>query len=300
MPYLYPFRRCAIVTLLTALVCLVANGQSCPEQVNRKNSSCLSVTYNTVEEALAAIANQEVITVTNSTGGSADGVYNATIICETRRVIFDKGSSSCNCQGYNGTTNGTFQFAQTGLTCNYNAAGSVLPVEYAKIEVVQEDEFALIQWETVTEINNEGFYVEHSIDGKRFNPIAFVDGNGNSSESLTYEFLHRNPAFGMNFYRLKQVDFNNEYEYSKMLSFNNKRHKDKLTATFINSSEVLIQGSSDHQTVQLFSLSGALLQKMDKLQGETILNLSNFPSGIYVLKAYNQIGETQIVRLVKS
>ena len=74
---------------------------TCPSTVTRKNSSCLLITYNSLAEANDAVIFNEVATITNSTGGSADGVYNAIGICDQAlfTVNFSLGSASCNCNG---------------------------------------------------------------------------------------------------------------------------------------------------------------------------------------------------------
>ena len=73
---------------------------------------------------------------------------------------------------------------------------------------------AIIEWKTVTEINNNYFLVLRSTDGIHFEPIGTVDGAGNSSSLLSYSFVDENPTTGINYYQLKQVDFNGTSSYS--------------------------------------------------------------------------------------
>ena len=92
-----------------------------------------------------------------------------------------------------------------------------LPVEllYFIAEVIT-NEHVRLEWETVSEINNERFDIQRSSDGKVWNIIGVVDGHGTTNESLKYQYDDRFPLFGFNYYRFRQVDFDGQWEYSNM------------------------------------------------------------------------------------
>jgi hypothetical protein len=69
----------------------------------------------------------------------------------------------------------------------------------------------LLSWETATEINNDYFDVEWSMDGISFEKIGQVQGAGTTAEIQLHEFLHKKPVNGNNYYRLKQVDFDEKF-----------------------------------------------------------------------------------------
>ena len=73
-----------------------------------------------------------------------------------------------------------------------------------------------LHWQTATEINNHRFELEHSIDGKDFKSITTVPGAGFSSTPLNYEYTHRDPMPGINYYRLKQIDFDGTISMSQI------------------------------------------------------------------------------------
>jgi hypothetical protein len=111
---------------------------------------------------------------------------------------------------------------------NYNAgyspfgvgAGSgALPIELSSFEVEKgEDEKVHLHWTTSSEINNSHFLVERSQDAKVFSEIGRVEGAGNSNALLNYYFVDENPYIGESYYRLKQVDYDGNYEYSSVIS----------------------------------------------------------------------------------
>ncbi len=99
------------------------------------------------------------------------------------------------------------------------ACGPVLPVEMLSFTVTKSGDDALLNWATATEVNNNYFDVQHSTDGEHFNYIGRVNSlNGNSTTVQNYQFTHNKPPKGVNYYRLKQVDFDGTYEYSDIRS----------------------------------------------------------------------------------
>jgi hypothetical protein len=111
--------------------------------------------------------------------------------------------------------------AATGtLTLNSNCTSSnPLPVEMIKFTVTKADRDALLDWATATEMNNDFFEVQHSVDGDNFTKLDRVySKNGNSTTVQNYQYLHTSPAKGINYYRLKQVDFDGQFEYTDIRS----------------------------------------------------------------------------------
>ena len=84
-----------------------------------------------------------------------------------------------------------------------------LPVLLTKFELIAQDKDVLIKWQTSSELNNKGFYLERSIDGIRFEPITFYKGKGNSNSLLSYQHLDEEILKGNKvvYYRLLQEDF---------------------------------------------------------------------------------------------
>lgn len=75
-----------------------------------------------------------------------------------------------------------------------------------------------LSWQTATEINNRGFDIQRSADGITWNKIGFVNGNLNSSDTKSYQFVDASPLPGTIFYRLVQVDIDNKTTYSSIVS----------------------------------------------------------------------------------
>ncbi|MDX5397046.1 MAG: T9SS type A sorting domain-containing protein, partial [Hymenobacteraceae bacterium] len=108
---------------------------------------------------------------------------------------------------YGGTTNKpmTMKFSYTPLPVSLiaftaNAAGTVVN----------------LNWSTASEINNKHFVVERSQNGKEFVAVGTVKGNGTINQAHTYSFTDQEPLKGQSYYRLKQVDTDGKFEYSRV------------------------------------------------------------------------------------
>ncbi len=72
----------------------------------------------------------------------------------------------------------------------------------------------VLNWETATEVNNQGFEIERRTETSEYRTIGFVEGFGTTTEPKSYIYTDVTAENGINYYRLKQVDFNGTYEYS--------------------------------------------------------------------------------------
>ena len=95
-----------------------------------------------------------------------------------------------------------------------------LPIELINFIGYQIENAVKLSWQTLTEINNDYFTIEKSANGQKFETIAIIDGAGNSNTILNYFSYDRTPFSGMNYYRLKQTDFNGNSSYSETIAIN--------------------------------------------------------------------------------
>ncbi len=95
---------------------------------------------------------------------------------------------------------------------------NLLPVELNSFGGVYYNNSIKLDWQTATEINNYGFEIEKSNNLANWQKIGFVNGNGNSNTINTYSFVDNSPSIGSNFYRLKQIDTDGKFTYSKTIS----------------------------------------------------------------------------------
>ena len=107
-----------------------------------------------------------------------------------------------------------------GKSSNYIARWvdpGAVPVELTSFSASVAENFIKLGWNTATETNNFGFDIERSADGSDFNKIGFVGGRGTTTISQSYQFVDKDIAVGVNYYRLKQIDLDGAFEYSHVL-----------------------------------------------------------------------------------
>ncbi len=98
---------------------------------------------------------------------------------------------------------------------------STVPVELTSFSAINEKGKVRLNWATATETNNSGFKVERSVDKKNFSQIGFVEGKGTTAEKSNYKFVDKSITNGNYFYRLKQINFDGSFEYSKIVEVSN-------------------------------------------------------------------------------
>lgn len=176
-----------------------------------------------------------------------------------------------------------------------NVCPAAVPVELLSFSAEQQEANVLVSWATATEENNDFFTVEKSIDGKNFEVIGIVQGAGFSLEELDYEFVDENPIAGINYYRLKQTDFDGQFEYFDIKSVDFEGNTRVVVYPNPATNNVVINTTiQDEVTVQIFNLTGQLVyQNNQRIDNQLNVNLADFANGTYLVRVTNS--ETQAV-----
>jgi hypothetical protein len=113
------------------------------------------------------------------------------------------------------------RFDVNGFSSFYiTATNSALPVTLMSFSGTKQENAVALDWKTSEETNSGYFEIQHGIDGKQWTNIGKIDASEESKTVQTYNFLHQNPFNGENLYRLKMVDLDNTFAYSKIISAN--------------------------------------------------------------------------------
>lgn len=100
-----------------------------------------------------------------------------------------------------------------------------LPVELIEFKGRGYENKNVLSWKTASEINNDYFVLERSDGGSMFYEVATIPGGGNSNNLLDYSYSHENPN-EVEYYRLRQVDYDGKWAYSKIISLRSKKRMD--------------------------------------------------------------------------
>lgn len=94
----------------------------------------------------------------------------------------------------------------------YEYGAIILPIELTSFIGVENKSNVDLEWVVASQINNDYFTLEHSLDGYKWEIITNINGVGSTTESIKYNYTHTNPKSGMNYYRLTQTDFDGKFE----------------------------------------------------------------------------------------
>ena len=178
-----------------------------------------------------------------------------------------------------------------------NVCSALLPVELLSFSALCKNEKVICEWSTASEINNDYFSVEKNSDGKNWTEIGKVNGSGNSTTKMNYEFIDETTIAGsLIYYRLKQVDFDGRYEYfgpsaaivspsdDWNLILQNTASENELSGTLFLSKEDKIQ-------LQICDVQGKIVMSnefsFNKGNNLIKLNLENIEKGVYFIKLNN-------------
>lgn len=187
----------------------------------------------------------------------------------------------------------------TQAGCNINLSASIqytspLPVQLLVFSLKMISGNVLVQWITVSEVNNDFFTVERSADGIHFEDIGIVDGEGNSTQLLTYQLLDDKPLSGISFYRLKQTDFDGKFTYSQTVSISNVNVTDETFTLFPNPANqyINIRGNNFSEEslevglykAELMDMSGKVMKSIQVTGIEQQMDVSQLPAGICFMR----------------
>jgi hypothetical protein len=108
-----------------------------------------------------------------------------------------------------------------------------LPIELLYFNVEKFGRYNHLTWSTASESNNDYFEIEKTNDGVDFYPITRVNGGGNSSIKIDYEYDDYTKDNDVNYYRLKQIDYDAKFTFSDLISVDN-RIKPKIVSRMVS------------------------------------------------------------------
>ncbi len=147
-------------------------------------------------------------------------VNQAADICyESDALFVDQTFTACGSTGGGCATDDCFNSPGIQITNDtYDCTGADvnLPVELTSFTAQAAGLYSRLDWSTASEINNEGFMIQRLEGSDEWIPIDFVQGKGDTDWMENYTYYDKTPKFGKNYYRLKQIDFDGNYEYAEV------------------------------------------------------------------------------------
>ena len=179
-----------------------------------------------------------------------------------------------------------------------NLVSCVLPIELTTFKAIFDRNQIQLYWQTASEVNNYGFEIERSFDGKIWESISFIHGNNTTSDLSNYHFNDKKPLIGLNYYRLKQIDFDGQYEYSTTVVVQNKRDGKSLilSPNPVQNTLNIINGEGK---ATIYNLLGQRIKQFAIDSESFLMNVSDLVQGQYLLHIQKENGDIITKRFVK-
>ncbi|GEM_PF-3517272 len=170
---------------------------------------------------------------------------------------------------------------------------STFPVELTRFDAKALDKSIRLNWETATEHNNQFFEVQRSSDSRNWDILTNIPTHdGNSRTLQSYQYTDPTPAAGTNYYRLRQVDNDGAYEFSKVVQaeINNPRTVIVSPNPAAQTIQIALQADARESvsSIEAFDVSGHLLKTWNWDAADTAdlrtLDLSGLPTGTLVFR----------------
>lgn len=169
-------------------------------------------------------------------------------------------------------------------TATYPCSFSTLPVELNEFSASYGEGGILLKWLTKSEVNNDFFGLERSTDGENWGTIYTVKGRGTTKLTVSYSYKDQQASKGINYYRLKQTDFDGKYTYSSII-FANLGPQPGNYRFFPNPAKEAIfveSNQSKPEKASIISPEGILLREVD-LENNKGISLTGLPQGLLIL-----------------
>jgi hypothetical protein len=225
--------------------------------------------YGTLGWATNGSSNSSLYLNANSTillGGNGQ-VYNWGN-CDDKKRLYFGSTIIATCDGSSSSSSTAYYTFQDINTAGGIGGSGPVPVTWLNYEAVQMTSGVQINWSTATEINNSHFEIEYSTDGENWIFVDLVQSkaeNGRSESILEYSYDHIAELSGTVYYRIKQVDYDNDFEYTEVMALK-LTEKPKVVIATQGEGKISLNVESKTAsvtTVRVFDLSGNLVNELE-------------------------------------
>ncbi|MEI6594693.1 MAG: T9SS type A sorting domain-containing protein, partial [Bacteroidota bacterium] len=284
------------------LACMIyANGTTYTSFASYKSANYL--------DSNSAIADPRFV---NITGNSA--AVNLHINSAYATPIESFGSSTYTAtDDYDGQLRASYSPVDVGADAG-NFTALTLPVKWLSFEgKLIENRNVLCSWQTASEMNNDYFEIERSVDGSQFTAIGKVKGNGTINNVSSYQFtdhslssVNREPL--TIYYRLKQTDIEGNFDYSNTIAINLNETKDAIIISpnpFTNNFELQLPTNFNYDDVNIDikDIQGRTVftktYSLQNDQSKILVEANTLNTGIYFVNFTTKDGVSNYQKLVK-
>ncbi len=170
----------------------------------------------------------------------------------------------------------------------------VLPVRWVSFQAFRKTDKVTLQWVTLHEQLTRKFIVERSNDGRKFIQMGSVDASTDSYSNASYKFDDLNPAEGLNFYRIRQLDANDNYSFSEIRRINYipAGSTVRLLNSVVSNGTLNVRLNAHRQQPMkgvIYSNYGVMMNIRNLTDGSHRIDVSNLQTGSYYIQINNEV-----------
>ncbi len=176
----------------------------------------------------------------------------------------------------------------TNLSSWTGVVVGALPVTFSKaLQVSLKLNTTYLTWSVTNQINNDKCIIEHSTNGRDFSAIGDLQGAVSSTQEHHYTYTHNNPSFGINYYRIKQIDYNGQFGYSNIV---NVQYENKVSGmkVFPNPAcdqiTVSINDTHKNKNIQIYNSTGLLVKEV-LINNINTIDIADLSKGLYFIRS---------------
>ena len=189
------------------------------------------------------------------------------------------------------------------------SGGGALPIDLVSFTGECKNGRAQLEFVVASQINNDYYTIERSVDGNEWSEIGLIEGEGNTSTQMTYNWTDDNPFNGVSYYRLAQTDYDGTSEIFDPIAVTCESSITGYSVYPNPANEVLnidieltsYQGNDVE--IEIMDINGRVIQsqhaQLDRGYNHLEVDLSEIPSGLYMINfagTKNYIKESRIIK----
>lgn len=175
--------------------------------------------------------------------------------------------------------------------CNVCNTSYALPITLVTFYGKNQKNKTELFWETASEINNEKFEIERSLNSFDFEKIGEIKGSGNSNENVRYSFddLNTQGLPEKVYYRLKQIDFDGKHQYSNIVLVKKMYNPYEDISVKYNSSTQIVRVSLNNPEfasygIGIYDLNGEQVIQANTEATYLDISTSDLAKGMYIVR----------------
>ncbi|MCE7042505.1 DUF6923 family protein [Dyadobacter sp. CY312] len=176
---------------------------------------------------------------------------------------------------------------------------SPLPVKLTSFQAKNEGQTVQLLWTTTGESNADRFEIERSGDANSWIKIGEQKAAGESSTQKNYTFVDAAVSKGTNYYRLKMIDTDQTFAYSRIVSVANENGSSLVFSPNPTKDFVTINGLTGGELIEIISSTGIKIAATTNNGNSFRYDISVLKTGIYIIVVTNPLGETVSHRILK-